>query len=523
MRFVGFTIFVLCFIFNRASASGSDSLINFNELSFKNEMEEKVFSDFSCGKAIDSILVFLTPYPKEAAINPDAFKEKINNCVNELQPQLIGKSETKKVKLIYDVVHKTFFKVYKLTNSFCDIFQKGEYNCVSATALYAIIFSKLGIPVQIKEMPTHVFLEAYPGTSKVVLETTAPDKGYYQFSDEIKEGYVKSLSRRKVISKEEMDTTSVAVLFNRYYFSSEDISLIQLAGIQYSNFGIYYNDDRNYSNAVEELKKSYSLYPSERIKFLLKQTLLAQVSNSNYTNASQVKQLVTLCHYNNLKDEEVSNENIKHEFLRVVEAQLIDNSDYAQFDTSYFLVDKALNDSSLKRDIAFAYHNELARLGQINVRDSAYEMKHFNAAYSINPNNANLQGIILAYFANVTEKMSDPFLIMKLIKSYAENFSFLDANEHFNRIRANCTLELSFRSYSYNNILNGDNYIKEFEELYKDNKKVSAEFSFIEKAYSTAASVYFKKGNYARSKQIIKSGLQYAPESFRLKQMLSEF
>src|SRR6185369_10374813 len=108
-----------------------------------------------------------------------------------------------------------------------------------ATALYAIIFSRLKLPYQIKETPTHVYIEAYPGSEKILVETTSPDNGFYQFSDEFALSFVKGLYKRKMISKEEMDTASTTSLFNKYYFSSEDIKLTELAGLQYSNYGIF--------------------------------------------------------------------------------------------------------------------------------------------------------------------------------------------------------------------------------------------------------------------------------------------
>ncbi len=111
------------------------------------------------------------------------------------------KSEVKKVKYVYDYVHKQFLKVYKLQNSFADIFSKGEYNCVSASALYAIIFTKLDIPFNIIEAPHHVYLVAYPQTFKILIETTSPEKGYYQFNDNFINQYVKILYNSKLISK----------------------------------------------------------------------------------------------------------------------------------------------------------------------------------------------------------------------------------------------------------------------------------------------------------------------------------
>jgi len=71
--------------------------------------------------------------------------------------------------------------------------------------------------------------------------------------------------------------------------------------------------------------------------------------------------------------------------------------------------------------------------------------------------------------------------------------------------------------------LAGDVFIKEFEGLNSLQNELSFSDNFIERAYMTGAGIYYKKGNYAQSKQLVKTGLQYAPNSFNLKQMLKQF
>jgi hypothetical protein len=515
--------FTLLLISSGLFGAAPDSLIKFNELIFKSEFEKAAIAQCIAGKSADMVDVFLTPYLKETTFDATAARQKINDCVSSLHDQVENKSDSKKVKIVYDFVHKTFFKIYKLENSFCDIFNKGEYNCVSASALYGIIFSKLGIPYQVKETPRHVYLEAYPNTGKVLIETTSPEKGYYQFSDEFAENFIKNLYKSKQISKEEMDTSQTTALFNKYYFSSENISLMQLAGLQYSNYGVYNLDKKNYPPAVDELKKAYYLYPCERNKYVLKMALLVQIGINDYSNLDQVYNLVTLCHFKNLKDDEISDEGIRSEFSRIIQSQLISNSDYAKFDSSYYLISGALTDSPLKSNIDFDYHYELARLGYLNSKGNEYELMHLEAAYAINSNNANLQSLILGHFGNIVQKSNDVTSIMNVMDSYSAKFNFLEDNTQFNAIKANCLLELSYRNYTINNLTKGDSFIKEFEDLNERQKNLAINETYVEKAYMTAAGVYFKKGNTPKSKQYVKSGLVYAPGSFGLRQMLTQY
>lgn len=508
----------------KIAASPPDSLIRIGDLSFKSEIEKLAFTKFSLAKdSADPINLLLTPYDKENALSTVIIHQRVNDCLTYLQKEVNNKPEVKKVKFIYDYVHKTFFKVYKLKNSFSDIFEKGEYNCVSATALYAIIFSKLEIPYQIKELPEHVYLIAYPYSTKILIETTTPEKGYYRVNDDFQKKFVKHLFDSKTISKQEYDTSEINVLFNKYYFSSENISLIQLIGLQYSNYGLYDFEDKNYEIAISELKKANFLYPSERNKYTLKLFLSFQVANNSYNDQKQIDNLAILCRYNNLKDSEISNENIKGEFSRIIQTQLIDNSDFQKFEKSHSIISGALTDSSLINDIDFSYHMELARLGYVNSKDSEFETNHLQAAFRINPHNANLQAIILGYFERMVQKNSEVKSILSLTDEYSAKFDFLNNNNEFNGIKANCFLELSYQNFSLNDISKGEKILKDFEKFCTLKKEVKPNSAFVERAYSVAASAYYKKGNYSKSKQFLKTGLLYAPDSFGLKQRLNQF
>lgn len=517
-------IWIALLPFFQVFANSSDSLIRFEDLVFKSDPERAAFRKYAAGKdSVDLVDLLLSPYEMKREVNAAQAHKMIDQCIAGLQNEISSKPESKRTKVIYDYVHKKFLKVYKLINSFPDIFEKGEYNCVSASALYAIVFSRLNIPYQIKESPQHVYLIAYPETHKFMIETTRPDNGYYRFNDDFIRRYVNSLVAAKIISKEESETVSVNTLFDKHYFASESITLLQLAGLQYSNYAVYNMEEKKYENAINEIKKSNYLYSCERNKYLLKSTLLYQIGNNNYSDTNQVNNLAMICRYHEAGDQEVSSENIKGEFSRLMETQLINNSAYEQFDASYEKIAVSLKDSVLRNDISFLYHSELARLGYVNMKDDEYQIKHLKGAYRINPRNANLQSLILAHFGTRVLKGADAGSALKQMDEFSESFDFLKTNVPFNKIKINCLLELSYQSFAMNEITKGENYLKQFEKICNDEKSLEPSAEFVERAYSSACGVYYKKGNYPKAKQFVKTGLIYAPQSFGLKQRLSQF
>ncbi|MEO6305394.1 MAG: hypothetical protein ABIP51_19690, partial [Bacteroidia bacterium] len=326
----------------------------------------------------------------------------------------------------------------------------------------------------------------------------------------------------KLISKEEYEKKSANELFNKYYYATSGVSLIELAGLQYTNFAIYDSENNNYETASVAVKKGYFLNSSQRNKYLLKYVLGHQLNNSDYNDLKLINNFKILCRYNNLKDKELSNEVIQNEFLRVIQSQLIKNSNYIEFDKSFTIIFNALIDTILKNDIAFDYHYELARLGYNNFQSKDYEMKHLCAAYNINSKNANLQNIILSYFSRLVEKNNDPNLVMKLMNEFIVKFDFLNGNNQFNNIRANCILEIAYQNLYVNDITTGEKYLKDFENIRNKNDSIVPAMYYVEKAYSVAASYYYKKGNKAKCRQLLKTGLIYAPDSFGLKQRLEQ-
>lgn len=502
--------------------SQKDSLIKKSDLVYKNNEEKTAFEKTDLSNTENIIRLLLISHDKDNIYNDEKAIQQINDCVKNIRQDIISKSEIKKVKYIYDHVHKQFLKVYKLQNSFADIFSRGEYNCVSASALYAIIFTKLNIPFNVIEAPQHVYLVAYPQSLKILIETTSPEKGYYQFNDNFINQYIKSLYSSKLISKEEFDNNTPNQLFDKYYFSSKGLTLPEVVSLQYGNYAIYDMEQKKYSEAINEIKKAYFFNPYDRNKYILKSSLVYSIQNNKYDKKEHVEELALICRFNNGDDEEISNEKIKNEFLRLTENQLINNSNYELYTESYKTTLQEISDTSLRDQISYNYHFELSRLGYLNNKDTTYELPHLRAAYAINSKNANLQSIILSYLERQIKLTDEPKTIIKILEINSRNFNFMLENTGFNGVKANCILELAYQNFAINEVNKGENYLKEFETLMINQKETHANDSFIEKAYAFAAGIYYKKGNIAKSKQALKTGLLYSPDNFGLKLRLNQ-
>lgn len=512
---------LFCFVSIVLHGQPVDSIVRQSDLVFRNEAEKKTFFSSLDGTSQYLDLFLSTPENNEVT-NPTSVLFMINNCVNELKEVIKGKTQEKQVKYIYTYVHRKFFTKYEHKNSFSEIFEKGFYNCVSSTALYAIIFSKLEIPFRIMEKPAHVFLIAYPETHRIFIETTSPDKGYIQFSDSYIRDYVKYLYTEHIISQRDYESKPAPDLFEKYYYSSAPVSLRTLVGIQFANFCIYQMNDRNYPVAACEMKKACYLDDYGRNRHLLKFVLIMEVNSNNYNQETFVKDLAILCRFNGINDMDVTDQFIKEEFQRLTHHQLTERSDFEKYDESFREITNAIKDTALRKEVAFIYHYELARLGFIDPKNDAYVLEHLRAAYKVNPEQAELRNIVILNLSRKVEKSNEADRIFRMLTETSGDFPFIATNAWYNSVKSNCILQLAYQNFLLGSVQKAENYLRDFETLKAADKTLEPTDAFIERAYSEAATYYYKKGNVKKCRELLKKGLFYLPDSFALQMRLNQ-
>lgn len=191
------------------------------------------------------------------------YSHEISEIVQKLEDKLSGSTEAIVIEKAFYLVHKKKLKWYKNYVSLGDIFTTGKYDCVTGTALYAMIFDQLKIPYMIYEFDYHTFLIASAGEKKILIESTDPYNGVVTDQNEIDHriaiygagGDPASNSIQPVGSKTNTHSKHI----------NDQINLLKLAGLQYFNLAVkaFNNDDRE--TAATMIEKAYIIYPSERI------------------------------------------------------------------------------------------------------------------------------------------------------------------------------------------------------------------------------------------------------------------
>jgi hypothetical protein len=169
-------------------------------------------------------------------------------------------------EFIETVFHKTqskFFRSYEAYAQLDQMFEKGAYNCLSGTTLYALIFESLGYEVTIFETRYHSFLIASSDDGPVLIESTDKING-------VVKGVIEIQNRiDSYLNKESTQITPSSISPDRY-IPIQKVTFMQLIGLHYLNKAVVNINIGRFKPAVEELSTAHILYPeSERIEDLL--------------------------------------------------------------------------------------------------------------------------------------------------------------------------------------------------------------------------------------------------------------
>jgi hypothetical protein len=524
MRVKGLLFLFVIAIYIPTFSNPVDSIVRVGEIKYSTDFEKDNFRRFFVNQEkVDHLQLFVATAKTSNTSTYRNVSQKVESILKQLDgEELTKKPDAKKIKIIYKTVHDALLKKYELNNNFNEIFTTGNYNCVSATALYALILEKYNIPFTIKKAPNHVFLLTYPNSSKILIETTDPVKGYFQYNDQMIAKYIDHLKKSKMISEEEFMTKSQTELFEKHFLKDENIDLKQLVGLQYYNMAIYEHENEKYTEAFEYMQKAYLFYPTEAMQFLMKNLLLNVISRLNYESEDDVKYYVYLTRFKPEENSELNAETIGNEFRRITEKQLVLKSNFALYNKSYNMVSQNVVDTTLKKEIDFIYNFEIARV-VINSQKEQDIEENIKQVQLLKPEHMEVHGLITTYVLNQVSTQTNPQQIVLLLDQYATQFIFLKNNSRVNTIYGSCYLELAAQSYAQNQLSKGDKYLGSFEESVKVKEKSGINEFYINKSFSEASSAYYRKGNQAKAKSLIMKGLDYAPDSYYLQVRLKSF
>ena len=184
----------------------------------------------------------------------------ISEFTTKLKQKNTPGNTTKFCKLLFNRTRQEFFRRYTQYATFGETLNKGKYNCLTGTALYALLLDHFGIDFTIIETNYHIFLLADTDDGQVLFEATDPVDGFVTDA--------KQISQRIEIYKRNTPQGLPDDGKKYYTFMTElyqPVGLRELQGLLHYNVSTEAYNNQNFSSAINHLDKALDLYNSPRI------------------------------------------------------------------------------------------------------------------------------------------------------------------------------------------------------------------------------------------------------------------
>lgn len=476
---------------------------------YQNDFEANVHQQLVAGgdNIFEGLLVITNDDSELISRWEQSFERRIESFKAQKRP----KKDAKYVQKIYDFVHEEFLRKYEPIAYFDQIYSNGIYNCVTACALYALVFESLDLPYEIKETPTHVYIVAFPDTDQIRIETTDPIGGYKAFSPGFKQSFVNQLVSLKLIDRAEL-TAGVNVVFEKYYFTQKEVTLKQLVGIQYYNHGLVNLEEEAFEKAFHDFRKAYAIYPDENIKEVMYVSAILLAGNLQYDEMSDVELLAMLIA---IDHPDVTNDQLLGEFSKMINKQLNDKADTTFVSEAYHMLTEVADDD-LNTEFAFHYNYERGRLNY-NRGNYLQAIPFCKAALKAKPSSYEGENLLVSTINNaaVSRHLDNEELFGIMDEVFTE-FPNITKNAHLGTLRVGLYLQEMSEAFERRDEQQAKAFQTKFQEL-METENYNVQPYLIGKAYASGITYYFRKGWYKSARKLLNEGLELAPDNPDLK------
>lgn len=505
-----FCLLLLVLGYSHPLFASSDTLL------YRSPFEARLIERTINKKNTDFFALFLSinsdsaTYARHAA-TLDRFYVHLDKKLSAVKP---GKPQA---KVIFKEVHDWFFKQYEEHILIDGIFNNGIYNCLTASMLYALVLDKYDIPYAIKEKPTHIYLVSFPGTEDIMFETTNP-RGLYIPDDRTKRDYVSSLVSMKLTTQEYVNSVGIAQAFNEFYYNSQNITLQQLAGLQYSNQALALHETKDIDGAIKSIRKAELLYSCARNQYIKRALIMEALANSEFESLKDIRYLAE---HANAASEIQDRKQVLGSFGNLLETKLLKNGQYEFVTQAHDILYKNIQNEKLRTDIHYNYEHAVTYWFYMK-DDKDEALVHAENAYAINTTDVRLQELILRVVMLKIEQQVNTSRSPETLpfQAYADKFPFLSSNKQFRML---IVMQYAFKArelFSKNQPTEGYQYMARMELALKMPDADAISQQRIGLVYAEAGACHFRKKEYGKARSILRKGLQLVPDHSEIKERL---
>ena len=259
-RFRILILIFACFLcLQKTWASVDEPLPAFQKI-YVSAYEQNVLLSVMQNKKIDPLELLLASAPEMDQEKEKQFRAELDSFVQKMNRKKETSSDKVFLQNLFYKTHRKFLKEYKPYKNFYSMLDNGAYNCLSGTALYALLLNELDYSYRIIETDYHIFLMVKTAEGEeIMIESTDPLNGLLTEGGKI-EQRIEAI-REDVLRAEEEEQKS----FHDFKLEVfREVDLQQLAGLQYFNLAAHLYNNRKLFSAKVALAKGRVLYQAER-------------------------------------------------------------------------------------------------------------------------------------------------------------------------------------------------------------------------------------------------------------------
>lgn len=496
---------IIFFIFFVWSSVGYSQLVTVADLKFQNDFEKQSVLNYPVDSNYLAVLLSSSGRCTEQLYA--RCEIQLEEVYRSLNPEkLVTKKPKKQAKKIFNQVHDQLLTKYQLQNQFVEVFETGTYNCVSSTAIYALILERLKIPYSIAEEPDHVYLVGHFGEDHILMEGTDPQTGYLMLTDKFVDAQISNLLARKLITESDLITAEPEDLLGEL-FPTEAINLQQLLGIQYHNQMVYDFERDNFASAFNNALKAYYFYPHEAFKSSMLISIGEQLNTIDHTHEDYVP---LISFYTKLDTSQEHYDQISTNLTYSIYQFLHEERNVVKANEFYTSLKVSILDSSILYNLDFNYSiyksDYHSKIGEL---DSAYA--YAKRAIVLKPENLDAINLFVKNIVGLNHLDKLENTVDTLDVFYKKYPSLRESKIYITGFSA-VLLDKAYELLLDDQYRKARKYLDQFEMLIQDEEDILIGPDQIGVVYSKMA---LKEFNTSKSKALktINSGLKLAPNN----------
>lgn len=448
-------------------------------------------------------------------------EKKLGEITGRLNDKKIGKKKLKKqIREIYRLVQENYLKVYSEEASFNELLSSGKYNCVSGSALYALILDRFNIDYEIMSTPDHVYLIAGNGYDRFLIETTSPVDGVFYYNDRFKSDYIEYLVQIEFISEEDFVSRTIDDLFEEYYEADEVIDMVQLASLQYYNRGVTLYEKSEYKDAVASFEKAKLLYPGNPTNEYALSLSLGQLINQQSLKKQYSGK--TFAKFLNMNPNELKIIQFGSEYFNSVTKELmISHPDPEAYQSFFNEFRSHISDSIGLDEYMQTYYVNLGYY-EYSTGDYSKSLRTLNLAYLLNPENIRTKDMIHDVGIKTFVRDTRHQAVIDSLEYYFDIFPFLFDQGIYQRYYTYCHCIVISKYFDNKQPEKGLEYLEQLRNIFNEHPDIVFDKELVELLFIQIMGYYVHRLDYNNGIRYLETGLEILPHSTKLKERRDE-